>query len=78
MSSGWLDLSSLVAGLAGTILLSLAVGVPPGSAANMSAGGKYYKIAFMFPGRLRWGIRFIILAFVLQLMKVILGFVRLR
>ncbi len=73
---GPFDLFSLGAGLAGTILLAYAVGVPSGSAAEMSGvDGRWYKMAFMFPERWKWGIRLIVLAFALQLPKVILGLI---
>ena len=70
-----MDLLSWAIGIAGTLCLAFAVGVPHGSAAEMSAGGKYYKFAFVFAGRWRWGLVLIAFAFLLQLPKVVLGLI---
>jgi hypothetical protein len=70
-----MDLLSLVLGFAGTLCLALAVGVPPGSAGDLSVGRKTYGMAYMFPGRWWWGIALIIVAFVLQTVRVVLGLI---
>ena len=66
-----LDLASLVSGLVGTILLALAVGVPSGVSAGVTVRGRKYPFVFLMAGRWWTGIGFIILAFLLQLAKLI-------
>ncbi len=71
------DLVSLVAGLAGTILLARAVDKPPVGGGDVMTGGRQYRMGYLFPERWKRGIGLIVIAFTLQMPKAILTLVRL-
>ena len=75
-----LDLASWGLGFLGTLLLAFAVGVPPG----IPTGGFLYEpwgrydVAFVIKDRWNWGVGLIVLAFILQLPKILLSLRRPR
>ncbi len=69
------DLTSLVMGFVGTICLARAVDVPPGSVASFTSPRGTYYFAGVIPRRWWWGVGLIAAAFVLQLLKAILGLI---
>ena len=70
-----LDLASWGLGFLGTLLLAFAVGVPPGvpTAGYLTMPWGRYDMAFVIKDRWYWGVGLIVVAFILQLPKVLLS-----
>lgn len=74
------DLVSLLFGASGTVLLALSIGEPTGGRdpeATMVREGREYHIAWVRSyGMWRWGLRLLILAFLIQLPRAMVNLVQ--